>query len=247
MLWRLLLVVTAVISFALPAQAEDRLVRLHAPDALVQTGLMQHILPRFSLKTRVKVDLVPEPQAQMVLGDTGRALFEGAGQVWHMDVRDEGHPGVQRFADWLTSEVGRNTVTSFAPGGTAPFTLPQKQERAVAAVQYDGDAALGHAVSLKKCTRCHAVDAATRGAGIGSTPSFSVLRSLPDWEGRFAAFYALNPHPAFTQVAEVTPPFPVERPSPIVPIELTLEEVEAVLAYVATMKAAALGAPLAHN
>ena len=74
-----------------------------------------------------------------------------------------------------------------------------------------------------------------------------MLRSLPDWADRFDAFYALNPHPAFTQVEGVSEPFPENRPSPIVPIEMTLDEVEAVRAYVATMKAADLGAPLQHQ
>ncbi|SDE50457.1 hypothetical protein [Ruegeria marina] len=247
MLTRVLVIITAALLAALPVQADDRLVFLHAPEPLVETGLMKHILPRFTLKTRVKVELVPEAQAQIVLGTQGRALFEGAGQVWHMVVRDEAHAGTGRFADWLVSEVGRNTVTSFAPGGVALFTLTEVQEQVEPVMGFAGDAKLGLAVALAKCTRCHAVDAATRMAGIASTPSFPVLRSLPDWEARFSAFYTLNPHPAFTQVADVTPPFPIDRPSPIAPVELTLDDVEAVLAYVATMEAAQLGAPLQQN
>lgn len=74
-----------------------------------------------------------------------------------------------------------------------------------------------------------------------------MLRSLPDWEERFAAFYALNPHPSFTIIEDVTPPFPADRPPPLVPIRLTLDEVEAVLAYVTAMDAAELGAPLVHQ
>ena len=117
----------------------------------------------------------------------------------------------------------------------------------VVEVALDGDAELGHKVSREKCTRCHAVDSATKGWGIGSTPSFGVLRSLDDWEGRFAAFYALNPHPAFTQIEDITEPFPMDRPSPIAPIELTFDELQAMLAYVAAMPAADLGKPLDHQ
>ena len=80
--------------------------------------------------------------------------------------------------------------------------------------------------------------------GIGSTPSFFVLRALKDWDIRFQTFYSLNPHPSFTQIAEVTEPFPVDRPSPIVPVELTLDEFDAILAYVSALKPADLGAPL---
>lgn len=247
MAFRRLAVLIVGLVLAFPAFADDRLVRLHAPEALVETGLMQHILPRFSLKTSVRVEMVPEPEAQIVLGAEGRALFEGAGRIWHMEIRDASHPGTERFAEWLTSEVGRNTVIGFAPDGDALFAPPTAPERAVAEIEYYGDPELGHAVSVAKCTRCHAVDEATRGAGIGSTPSFAVLRSLDDWEGRFAAFYALNPHPAFTQVEDVTLPFPPERPSPIVPVELTLDEVEAILAYVAGMGATDLGPEIDYN
>ena len=42
----------------------------------------------------------------------------------------------------------------------------------------------------------------------------------------------------------MTAPFPINRPSPIVPVEVTLDEVEAILAYVAEMAPADLGAPI---
>ena len=79
---------------------------------------------------------------------------------------------------------------------------------------------------------------------IGSTPSFAVLRTLRNWDSRFQAFYALNPHPAFTQVAEVTPPFDRTRPSPIVPVEITLDDLEHILTFVAQIPPADLGAPI---
>ncbi|MDJ0821360.1 MAG: hypothetical protein QNJ09_06045 [Paracoccaceae bacterium] len=230
------------------ARADDRLVRLHAPQALIDTGLLRHILPRFKLKTQVRVEPVGAgDSADMVLGPEGRALFEGAGAIWHMDVRRPDHPGTKRFADWLTSEVGKNTVLSFAPEGVALFAPPPVQQVVVAEVEMDGDAELGREVSHTKCARCHLTE---RGRGqwdIGSTPSFFVLRAMADWESRFSAFYALRPHGAFTQITDVTEPFPEDRPSPIVPIELTLDEVEAVLAYVAGIKAADLGQPIEHQ
>ncbi|WP_417720846.1 hypothetical protein [Salipiger sp.] len=231
----------------LHALAEDAPVRLYAPPELVGTGLFKHILPRFSLKTRVRVKLGPEEGADIVLGGTGRALFSDGARVWHMAVPGAGGAGTDRFAEWLTSDIGQNTVQSYAPGGSALFGPPPEVAETVAPVSYDGDAAIGLEVSRRTCTRCHSVETGDRFAGIGSTPSFSVLRSLPDWADRFTAFYALNPHQSFTLIEEVSEPFPIERPPPIVPITLTLDEVEAVLAYVATMDAADLGAPLAHQ
>lgn len=238
-----------VVAFALcsSAAAEDRLVRLHAPQTLVDTGLMQYILPRFSLKTQVRVELVAPDQAQLILGNDGRALFMGVGQVWHMDVPGAGHLGTDRFADWLTSDIGARTIQSFAPEGTPLFGPPDEEGKVTAVLEYDGDADEGHTVALSKCTRCHAVDDATLWSSIGSTPSFAVLRTFEDWENRFTIFYVLKPHAAFTQITDVTDPFPPDRPSPIAPIELSLDEVEALVAYVAALPAADLGQPLAHQ
>ena len=241
----ILLVLTLVPGLA---AANDKLVRLYAPPALVDTGVLKHALPRFSLKTQVRVELVAAPdQADLVLGDTGRAVFQGPAQLWKLDIQSGDHPGTTRLSDWLWSDVGQRTIASFAPNGTALFGPPQAETQEVVEVSMDGDAEFGHKVSREKCTRCHAVDDATAGWGIGSTPSFGVLRALGDWEGRFATFYVLNPHPAFTQIKEITDPFPIDRPSPIAPVVLTLSEFEAIMAYVAAMPAADLGKPLDHQ
>lgn len=229
------------------ALAEDRVLKLHAPAALVETGVLDYLLPRFSLKTQVKVQRVGNPaEADMVLGDDGRALFQGAGQVWRMDLTTD-DPDAARFADWLTGDVGQRTALSYAPDGTALFTQASDGEEAAVEVAFDGDATLGHAVSRDKCRRCHAVDEASRMGSIGSTPSFSILRSLPDWSERFAAFYLLNPHPAFMVIDGVTEPFDDSRPPPIVPIEMSLDELDAMLAYVSEMQAMDLGAPIQHQ
>ena len=245
---RWLLVILALSLAPFKAAAEDRLVRLHAPEALIETGLFDYILPRFTLKHRVRVALVDTPaEAHITLGPEGRPLFNGPAQPWAMDIRDPDHPGTATLADWLTGEIGRNPILAYAPDGNALFSEADTIEPENAPADLAGDPALGLRISKAKCTRCHAVDDSTRMAGIGSTPSFAVLRSLPDWEQRFAAFYVLNPHPSFTQIAEVTPPFDDLNPSPIVPMEMTLDEVDAVLAYVAAMDAADLGAPLQHQ
>jgi hypothetical protein len=247
MFCRLMIVLTCMLVFPFALWADDRLVRLHAPEALVETGLLKHILPRFSLKTQVRVELVSAGNAQLVLGDGGRPLFEGAGQVWKMDVPGAGHAGTDKLAAWLTSDIGARTIQGYAPDGEALFGPPEIEETVVAVLDYDGDAVLGHEVAVVKCARCHAVDDRTRWSSIGSTPSFAVLRTFEDWEGRFFAFYVLKPHAAFTQITDVTQPFPENRPSPIAPIELTLDEVDALVAYVAGIQAADLGKPLAHQ
>ncbi len=228
--------------------ADDRLVRLAMPTELAGSGLPKYMLPRFSLKTQVRVQVVSvgDP-AEAEFGTTGQPIFVGLGQTWHLHIHNSTHPGTKRFADWLVSEVGQRAIVGLVKDGVQVFDLPKVQEIAVAELTFEGDAALGRQRSLQMCGRCHVVDPTKRMNSIDSTPSFFALRSLPDWEGRFQAFYTLNPHPAFTQVKDVTPPFPATRPSPIVPVEMTLEDVEAILAFVATLTPADLGAELEHQ
>lgn len=82
---------------------------------------------------------------------------------------------------------------------------------------------------------------------MASTPSFAVLRAMSDWDRRFQTFYILNPHPAFTQVEDVTEPFPINRPSPIAPMKITIDDLQAILAYVSGVEPADLGAPIEHQ
>lgn len=239
-----------ILTLALPgfALANDRLVRLHAPPALVESGLLKHILPRFSLKNQVRVEIVDDASnADFAFGQAGEALFSGLGETWHMDVLSPEHLGTQRLVGWLNSDIGRKALFGFAPDGTPLFELPKPKKTQVAKIEISGDAVSGKRVSLEKCGRCHVTERGKGFSGIGSTPSFFVLRGLSEWENRFTAFYTLKPHPAFTQVADVTEPFPPDRPSPIAPIELTLDDLDAILSYVTALDAADLGKPLEHQ
>jgi len=228
----------------LPAQADDKRFRLAAPAPLVESGLLDYLLPRFSLKTGVRIEVVtPGTGVEAAFGTgEGRKVFVGAGATWRLRLGGD-HPGAARFAEWLTSEIGQRTVTSYEVDGTAPFALPEVTVAEDAAPDYDGDAVRGAQVAQAKCGRCHVVDP-DRGGGIGSTPSFPVLRTLDNWDVRFQTFYALNPHPAFTQVTGVTEDFARNLPPAIVPIEVSPAEIEAILAFVAGIAPADLGAPL---
>lgn len=231
------------------AMAEGE-VRLSVPQSLVDSGLLKYVLPRFSLKTGVRLAVVGEGEkADLILAPDadGPRVFTGPKATWRLGVANSDHAGAQRFSDWLRSQVGQRTVTSFQVDGVAPFSLPAEGEVEVAAISFDGDAIKGEDLSITHCGRCHAVNEATRINTIGSTPSFFALRAMKDWDTRFQSFYVLNPHPAFTQVDEVTPPFPTNRPSPIVPVEITLDDLEAILAYVQIIPPANLGAPVEHQ
>lgn len=103
------------------------------------------------------------------------------------------------------------------------------------------DFAPGEKLTLIHCGRCHVINERNKYGGIGSTPSFAALRTLEDWEDRMRSFYALAPHPAFTQIEGITEPFPINRPSPIHPVELTELEIEEIIEYTRTIPPKDLG------
>ncbi|MBE0452596.1 hypothetical protein [Roseovarius autotrophicus] len=228
----------------LAAGADERRFRLAAPEVLIESGLLGYILPRFSLKSGVRIEVVPEgAEAEAGLGtQAGSAVFVGEGATWRLRLAGD-HPGAARFAEWIGSEIGQRTVTGFEVAGVAPFSLPEAEEQEETGPVFNGDAVEGRQVAQAQCGRCHVVDPDRRG-GIGSTPSFGALRTLADWDARFQSFYTLKPHPAFTRVIGVTAPFAEHLPPAIVPIEVTPEELESILTYVAGMVPADLGAPV---
>lgn len=239
------LVAAILALFATAASANDKELMLYVPDELVSTGLMKHILPRFALKTQIRVKLVDTPDAaEATLGAEGAPVIARGSKIWHLS--DNGGPDAERFADWIGKSVGHSAITGFVPASGAGFTIPETLGTQVETVIYEGDAALGLRISKAKCGRCHSVDHEKMNT-IGSAPSFAAMRTFEDWGARFAGFYALRPHPPFTQIADVTDPFPEDRPSPIVPIEMTLDEIEAMLAYVQQVEPADLGAPIEHQ
>lgn len=230
------------LTFSASPSWSQEAIGLVAPDEVNDSGLLQHILPRFSLKTGIRV--IADDAGVLVLetAPPGDPVFARGGVVYHLRIGDNAKH--ERFRNWLLSDIGKNTVESFTPEQGAPFSARFE----VAAIQQDlvidGDTARGEKLSMTHCGRCHVIGPQNRMNGLGSTPSFAVLRAMPDWSERFEAFFALNPHPAFTQIDGLTPPFDPTRPSPIHPVEMTLEELEAILSFVSVIKAADLGAPL---
>ena len=228
------------------AVAQDRRVTLAAPAELAADGFLKYVLPRFSLKTGIRVAPVGfDEGGDVLLGPAvadGRPAFERAGVLYR--VAAPNGEFARRFADWLVSDVGRRTVEAFAAEGAPRYRAATAEDAARGETGIAGNVAAGMRLSYARCGRCHVVGPKNRMKGLGSTPSFAVLRTLDDWEDRFHAFYALNPHPSFTQVENVTEPFDEARPPPIVPLRITLADLEAIVAYVATVRPAELAAPL---
>ncbi|WP_170764358.1 c-type cytochrome [Ruegeria lacuscaerulensis] len=215
---------------------------LAAPAEVTDSGLLQHILPRFSLKTGIRVIADKGGVLVLEVEPPGDPVFVRDGVIYHLRIEDNARH--ERFRDWLLSDIGKRTVESYAPDQGEPFSASFEVTATLEETVIDGDTARGEELSMTHCGRCHVIGPQNRMNGLGSTPSFAVLRAMPDWSERFEAFFALNPHPAFTQIEGITPPFDPQRPSPIYPVEMTQEELEAILAFVSAISAADLGAPL---
>ena len=225
------------------ATAEEAPLKLAVPEALETSGFAQFVVPRFSLKTSIRITRVSTSEdAQMRFGEEGKIVFIGLGEEWGFT--SDGDPRADRFFKWLTSDVGKRTIESFTSQAGETFTTEIEVSVVDTEASYDGNATLGEELSLSMCGRCHVINEKNRMNGMGSTPSFAVLRGLSNWDTRFATFHQLNPHPSFTQIEGVTDPFDPTLPSPIVPLSMTLDDLDAILAYVAGIQAADLGAPI---
>lgn len=226
---------------AFPAFAQEKAFKLRVPDDVASTGFLRHLLPRFSLKSGIRITLTDDA-SDAVFGNAGTPVFRQGDTIWHFDATSG--PYTDAFQEWLLSEVGKRTIEAFKPDGESLFSANVTVEVKVEEVQLSGDLVMGESESLSKCGRCHVVNEKNRMNAIGSTPSFALMRNFPDWQDRFETFFVRKPHPAFTQVEDVTEPFAKHLPSPIAPIEVTLEQIEAITAYVGSIPPADLGAPM---
>ena len=119
----------------------------------------------------------------------------------------------------------------------------------VSAVQAEQSALMkqGEKLVRQHCTRCHVVGDLNKYGGIGSTPSFGAIKSLPDWQDRFAAFWSLLPHPSVVQVEGISPERPKDLLATTKQIFLTPDEVDAILTYVDTVPVKDLGGTVRYQ
>lgn len=227
--------------FSATAQAQSANFTLSAAREVRDTGFLQHLLPRFSLKHGVRITQIEEG-GDVVIGRSGVPVFAGLDEVWHVAATDTAGPKL--FTEWLLSDIGMRTIDAFQPEGVAVFSAQIVDETTQPILTFNGDPVQGETLSLEHCGRCHVINHANRMDGLGQTPSFALLRTFEDWRNRFARFYVLNPHPSFTQITNITEPFAAHLPPAIVPVEITQDEIDHILSFVATIAPADLGAPL---
>ncbi|RMH48522.1 MAG: hypothetical protein D6688_01875 [Alphaproteobacteria bacterium] len=148
------------------------------------------------------------------------------------------------FIDWLSSDIGRRTIEAFKPADGARYVPGAAVIAPRAVAERPGDPARGMEIAHRVCGRCHVVSERNKFGGIGSTPSFAALRTIPDWEERMRTFFARNPHPSFVQIEGITEEFEIDRPPHVHPVEITEDELNDIIAYVASIEPKDLGAAL---
>ncbi|MBX2856819.1 MAG: hypothetical protein KTR21_17665 [Rhodobacteraceae bacterium] len=223
----------------------------------IDTGLIAWITPRFRFKTRVTIEAAPyapsgaaDPDLLIISAAdapetsaprTPIASRDGA-QYVAIALRDgEQGRNAKKLVSWLVSSAGSRAIQKFAPETGPAFGPPGDAAPAQTAAAATPQTDQGEKLALQHCGRCHVINEKNKYGGIGSTPSFGALRTIPNWRAKFDAFWTLNPHPSFTQIDGVTEPFPEERPPHIAPIELSLEEAAAIAAFAASMAPKDLG------
>lgn len=237
------------LGLVLPAAAEDLTLRMS--ERMLETGFHKQILPRFKFKHRLTIMPVTDGEADMVFGEDGTRIFsEIDGVETRLEIltdEPERQEQAALFLKWMKSASGKAAVEGFKPDGTQVYTTEVTVVAVEAPEVFDGDTAKGSRLALVHCGRCHVVDKRNRMGGIGSTPSFAAMRGRSNWSDLFRTFFAHNPHPSFTQVEGVTEPFDPNRQIHVAPMDITLDEIEAITAFVATIEPKKLGRPVQSN
>lgn len=236
---------------ATSATAQDLTIRM--PDHMREQGFDKQLFPRFGFKHRIRIAPVDVGDADMALSDgaEGTRVFQDTdGTDYRLAILTENAESRDRatlFLEWLRSDPGKSAIESFAPDGAPIYTTEEAAVVVEEAEVFEGDTAMGARLALQHCGRCHVVDERNRMGGIGSTPSFAAMRGRENWSELFRAFYVANPHPSFTQVEGVTEPFDPMKQIHVAPVEITLDEIEAIAAFVATLEPKDLGMRVRSN
>ena len=214
---------------------------------MLAEGFDKQILPRFRFKHRIGIVPVTEGDADMAFGAAGSQVFTRiGGDPIHLAILTESDEA-RIFLDWLRSAPGKAAIESFAPEGKQVYTTEKTVVKVETRETFDGDEEKGSRLAIVHCGRCHVVDERNRMGGIGSTPSFAALRGRSNWSDLFRAFFTENPHPSFTQVEGVTEPFDPNVAVHVAPVEITLDDIEAITAFVATLEPKDLGRRVQSN
>ena len=221
-------------------------------ETVIPSELIQYVVPRFSLKTRIRFDQVessgdiqlvtvrPETGAEVMKLVSGETVYITAagGAVKSSDYR--------AFVDWLVSEPGRATIADFELDGQQIAIPTAADEAAPIEMVIVGNIDHGRELSRDHCRRCHKVDRADKYAGIDNAPSFHAMRTFDDWYIRFSTFYAVSPHKALISVEGSG----IEKNRALItiaPIDLQMDDINDIVAFVHSLTPLDLGKPIQFN
>ena len=245
------LLIASWLSVLLVSQPEVHALSL-SHDRAVPANLIQYILPRFSLKTRIRFDRVDSAgDLRLVTQQSKRsvALFSlASGETVYLEPNESAlnDPGYLGFVDWLLSDPGRAAIADFREDG-AQIAFPVAAiEEAPVQITIVGDPSHGQELSVSHCRRCHKVDRADKYSGIGNAPSFHAMRSFDDWFLRFSTFYTVSPHKALISVNGSG----IEKDRELItiaPIDLEMTDINDIVAFVHKLTPLDLGQPIQFN
>jgi len=236
-----------LVLMAFPVQASTLSVGPSMP-----AGLIDYVLPRFTLKTQIRFDRLPKDadlQFRADPGEFGVAIFslnDGTIGYLHAARWLQSDPDYLALRDWLLSEAGRATILDYQEDGKTVATPVDQIEEAPIEIVIVGDPSAGKSLSIDHCSRCHKVDRAAKYSGMDSSPSFHAMRGFDDWFIRFSSFYAVSPHKALITVKGSG----ISQDSDLIaiaPINLTIEQVNDIVAFVHTLEPLDLGRPIQFN
>ena len=220
------------------------------PEELLMIEFDKYLLPRFRFKTQIMVRVSSQSDsldARLGVIPKGKELFSDLnGFIYRLETVTTDASQIsklEKFVSWLDSPSGITTIEEFSINGSNVFksieSAVEKKEEEV----FEGDVAYGLSLSQQHCKRCHVVDD-NAFAGIDSTPSFHAMRSFDDWQERVTAFWTVSPHLNVISITEVHEAGSKTVPVTISPIRISLEQVDDILAYVASIKPKDLGKPI---
>tara|TARA_B100000902_G_C27232781_1_gene875788 strand:+ start:397 stop:1173 length:777 start_codon:yes stop_codon:yes gene_type:complete len=237
-----------VVAFAENTLSQE--VSVEFPEELLMVEFDKYILPRFKFKTQISLLANMENggfDAKLGILSSGKAVFSDLnGFVYRLETKtsDAGKMSkLEKFISWFNSPSGVMTIEDFSIQGVQAFKAVEYVEEKEEVEIFDGDIASGLSLSQDHCKRCHVVDENSF-AGIDSSPSFHAMRSFDNWHERFTAFWTVSPHLNVISITEVYEAGSNSVPTTIAPIELSLDQIDDILAYVASIKPKDLGKPI---
>jgi hypothetical protein len=218
----------------------------------IPSELIRYVVPRFSLKTRIRFDRVDtggDIQFVTELPENGTQVFQlVSGETVYVSAFGDAaqSPDYQAFVDWLVSDPGRATIADFEIDGKRIATPVDAQEAAAVEIVIVGDPSNGQDLSVNHCRRCHKVDRADKYSGVDNAPSFHAMRSFDDWYVRFSTFYTVSPHRALISVKGSG----IEKDRELItiaPIDLVISDINDIVAFVHSLTPLDLGKPIQFN